>query len=336
MQDMEIYNNFVNSEGGGIYLDGTDITMVRSSVSDNGITAAATFSNGGGLYISAATVLLDSLTCQNNTAHIGGGVLIDGATNASVMHSLFTDNTSYFFGAGISFQNVTTGDLTGNTVAFNTAQNTGGGGIYISESSPTVANNISAFNMGLASNANGIHVVNGTPVFSCNDVYMNDADQYGGVTDPTGTNGNISQDPLFCNIGTGNYNIDPTSPCAPDHSGGCGLIGALDATCSSNPVQGENGDVPLAFQVDQNFPNPFNPSTKIRFTLPRDGHTTVRIFDLSGRLVKTLLAEDLPAAVHEVTWNGRNGSGHTVAAGVYFYRVQSGSDVHTGRMALVK
>jgi len=336
MQDTEIYENFVNSNGGGIYMGGTDITMLRDSVHDNGFTASATFANGGGLYISAATVLLDSLTCQNNTAHIGGGAVIDGSTTAQVMRSLFTGNVSNFFGGGIAFQNVTTGELLGNTVAFNSALNSGGGGIYVSNASPTIANNISAFNMGTTSNANGIHVINGTPVLTCNDVYGNDGDQYGGISDPTGTNGNISEDPLFCDIGAGNFNIDSTSPCAPDHSGGCGLIGALAATCISDPVPGENGDVPLAFKVNQNFPNPFNPATKIRFTLPRDGYTTVRIFDLSGRLVKTLIAEDLPAAVHEVTWNGRNSSGHTVAAGVYFYQVQSGTDAYTGRMALVK
>jgi hypothetical protein len=336
MTDNEIYDNFVKSLGGGVYMTGEHISMLRDSVHDNGFTATATFSNGGGIYVSGATAEIDSIACQNNSAHAGAGCLIDNSPSADVTNSLFTGNLANFYGGGITLQSVAASNLTGNTVAVNDAQASGGAGIYISNASPTIANNISVFNTGGAFSGNGVHLASGSATFSCNDVYGNDGDQYGGVADPTGTDGNISADPLFCEQAAGNFNIDSTSPCAPDHSGGCGLIGALSANCISDPVPEGDGETPLVFKVEQNFPNPFNPATTIRFALPQDGFTIVRVFDLAGRLVNTLLAEDLQARVYDVTWNGRDGAGRVVAAGVYFDQVKSGADSFTGRMALVK
>ena len=94
--------------------------------------------------------------------------------------------------------------------------------------------------------------------------------------------------------------------------------------------------MPLVFRVEQSYPNPFNPMTTIRFSLSQAGRTTVTVFDLAGRQVRQLVAADLPAAVHEVQWNGENQRGQRVAAGVYFYQVVSGGNAFTGRMALVK
>ncbi len=63
---------------------------------------------------------------------------------------------------------------------------------------------------------------------------------------------------------------------------------------------------------------------------------TVTVYDVAGRLVRTLLDEDRPAGAHAAVWNGLDAGGRAASAGVYFYRVESGTDGHTGRMALVK
>ena len=154
------------------------------------------------------------------------------------------------------------------------------------------------------------------------------------MADPTGTAGNIALDPLFC--AGDNFNLGAASPCLPAGSGGCGLIGALGGSCGASPVPGDDGAVPTAFRVDQDFPNPFNPSTTIRFALPEGGQTVVSIFDIKGRRVRTLVNDVLPAQVHEVTWTGRDEDERQVAAGVYFYMVTSGTHRAVGRMALVK
>lgn len=94
--------------------------------------------------------------------------------------------------------------------------------------------------------------------------------------------------------------------------------------------------VPRRFALEQNSPNPFNPSTKITFALPKAGRTTLRIYDLAGRLVNELVASDLAAGTHEVIWNGTDSQGRGVASGSYLYRLQSGGKVQTQRMVLLK
>ena len=80
-------------------------------------------------------------------------------------------------------------------------------------------------------------------------------------------------------------------------------------------------ELPPAGILEQNFPNPFNPNTRIAFSLEKAGHVRLDIFDPAGRLVKTLVDEALPAARHEVSWNGRMGPERAAASGVYFYSI---------------
>jgi hypothetical protein len=94
--------------------------------------------------------------------------------------------------------------------------------------------------------------------------------------------------------------------------------------------------VPLMFQLNQNVPNPFNPRTSIAFSLAKPARTTVRIFDLGGRLVATLVDGELVAGAHRVEWDGRNDQGRQVASGTYYYQLRSGDSGATGRMSLIK
>jgi hypothetical protein len=293
--------------------------------------------SGGGIYTSAASASLDSVNCHMNSATIEAGAVLTGCTTADITNSLFTRNTAIIFAGGLSLQNIGGGSLANNTIAENQGLSSGAAGVYMLGTSFTVNNNIVAFNTGGTNFANGFQVSGGSPPFLCNDVYNNTGANYGGIVDQTGTNGNISADPEFCDMAAADYGIDDASPCAPAHSGGCGLIGALAATdCDEVSVAPDGPATPLAFLVKPNYPNPFNPATNIEFSLPKDAFTTIKVFDLAGRLVRTVLAEPLPSAVHTVTWNGRDDGGRSVAAGVYFYQVRSGQHEYTGRMALVK
>jgi hypothetical protein len=97
-------------------------------------------------------------------------------------------------------------------------------------------------------------------------------------------------------------------------------------------------DLPAARAVSlaQNAPNPFNPSTTIRFALPRRTEVSLRVFDVRGRLVKTLADGPRPAGQHAVEWDGRNDRGAPAASGVYLYRLQAGEQTLQRRMLLVK
>jgi hypothetical protein len=94
--------------------------------------------------------------------------------------------------------------------------------------------------------------------------------------------------------------------------------------------------IPTEFTLSQNFPNPFNPSTRIDFKLPRAGQATLMVFDLLGREVKTLVDGVLSAGTHLTVWYGTDDKGNDVAAGVYFYRLTSNSNTVTKKMLVLK
>jgi hypothetical protein len=97
------------------------------------------------------------------------------------------------------------------------------------------------------------------------------------------------------------------------------------------------GVTPEAVFTARNFPNPFNPSTKIEFTLPVKGQVELKIYNVRGELVKTLLNEIRDAkTTHSVIWDGRNSAGQSVSSGVYFYSLKAGSYEKMEKMTLVK
>jgi hypothetical protein len=80
--------------------------------------------------------------------------------------------------------------------------------------------------------------------------------------------------------------------------------------------------VPQAYALGQNYPNPFNPSTRISFSLPQTGAVTLKVFNLLGQELTTLVNGPMTAGTHETLWDGRDAAGRALASGVYFYRIE--------------
>ncbi|MFH1844215.1 MAG: C25 family cysteine peptidase [bacterium] len=95
-------------------------------------------------------------------------------------------------------------------------------------------------------------------------------------------------------------------------------------------------EFPTRLRLHPNAPNPFNPRTSIAFDLPRAGQVKLRIYDLGGRLVRTVLDEPLPAARHLVVWDGSDDQNHPVASGIYTYRLETTSGIQSRKMLLVR
>jgi hypothetical protein len=96
-------------------------------------------------------------------------------------------------------------------------------------------------------------------------------------------------------------------------------------------------DVPLAaLSLDQNYPNPFNPQTTIAFSVPRNQPVQLRIFDVQGRLVRTLVDEVRAEGAHAVIWDGTTDRGNRAASGTYVYRLVTEDRVFSKSMVLVK
>ena len=105
-------------------------------------------------------------------------------------------------------------------------------------------------------------------------------------------------------------------------------------TGPSDPVTG--APRALINSLSQNYPNPFNPATTIAFSLAEKGHVAINVYDVGGRLVRTLANEARDAGSHTVSWDGRDGNGAPVSSGVYFYKLVSGRFSQTKKMVLLK
>jgi flagellar hook assembly protein FlgD len=91
-------------------------------------------------------------------------------------------------------------------------------------------------------------------------------------------------------------------------------------------------DRPSAYALRAGVPNPFRAGTRVMFDLPQAGDTWIAIYDIQGRLVRTLVRERLPVGRHVAAWSGRDETDRVVAPGVYFVRMQSGSFSATGKV----
>ena len=94
--------------------------------------------------------------------------------------------------------------------------------------------------------------------------------------------------------------------------------------------------VPTKYSLDQNFPNPFNPSTTIMYSLKNPGQVTLYIYNVLGQNVRTLVDEYQAAGDYETVWDGHDNTGDVVASGLYFYRIKSGDFSDIKKMVLMK
>ena len=88
---------------------------------------------------------------------------------------------------------------------------------------------------------------------------------------------------------------------------------------------------PTDYGLEQNYPNPFNPETTIRYNLPENSHVMLKVFDMTGREVATLVDSEQGVGSHSVQWNAYN-----IPSGVYFYQLTAGSFKQIKRMLLLK
>ncbi|MCZ7604053.1 MAG: endonuclease [Melioribacteraceae bacterium] len=120
--------------------------------------------------------------------------------------------------------------------------------------------------------------------------------------------------------------FDPSSPYSEGYQV---LPRSLDDFLTPTSVEGE--EIPLTYGLEQNYPNPFNPSTTIKFSIPEQGLVTLKVYNLLGEEVITLINNQLEAAYHEVKFDASQ-----LGSGVYFYRITSGDFVSTKKMLLIK
>ena len=155
---------------------------------------------------------------------------------------------------------------------------------------------------------------------------------------PVGTNNSILNSYVSANSAFKVHVTDArgdtiTSPLDYVSVGSSSLAAAHDS--NSIEQQKNNSIIPSHFVLQPNYPNPFNPTTTIRFGLPERSPVKLVIYNIAGQRVATLVDRAMSAGYHQVQWNGKNRNGQQAASGVYIYRLTAGKQQFVKKMLLV-
>ena len=126
--------------------------------------------------------------------------------------------------------------------------------------------------------------------------------------------------------------------------GGCGGLVPFETLedCESNCINGGlelSNDIfqyPAKYNLNNCYPNPFNPITTLRYDLPKDGLVNITVYDMMGRVVKTMVNTEQKAGYKTTQWNATNNAGQPVSAGIYLYEIQAGQFRQVKKMVLLK
>src|SRR4030095_7245007 len=333
-------------EGGGILIQYSN-PIIRNNIIYNNLITNGTgviSTGGGGMRIGDCYPRIYDNVIYGNTARYGAGIVLN-YSGCEIKNNIICSNFGSFqYGAGsaIWINNIFTRPklIENNTIIGNSATS-GTGGIYVSGA--TIIRNTIIW--GNTSPLNSQIAGSGATV-SYSDVQ-------GGYT---GT-GNINTDPMFADS---NYILQPGSPCVdngdsniiyndpPDPNNqsmalypsrglvrnDIGAYGGPLRKILTNQLIGiinTGSGIPGRFELYQNYPNPFNPDTKIRFDLPKGDLITLRIYDMLGKEIVTLVNEFITEGKYSVDFNAGN-----LSSGVYFYKLQSSGTSVTRKMIVTK
>ena len=340
-----------------IYYGGGSPILYGNKISNNLAT-----DGGGGICIQNGSApriennIITNNQVLNNTSW-GGGILCDDA-NPIIINNIITYN-GVAMGGGVSFYQNCKPTLINNTIVNNFAKY--GGGIYCDVSSdPILVNNIIHSNTAsVGGDQVYINDFNSDPYFFFNDVQGGKI-AFGGSG--AGSNyfgyyqNNIDFDPLFRDT---TYNLSDSSQCIGAGIDSIEINGTMyhcPAFCKmgnprpspagSNPDIGpcenplpfpkitdvkQESTIPKEFALYQNYPNPFNPNTTIKYSLPISSFVTLKVYDILGNEIITLVNERKSAGNYSVNFNASN-----LPSGIYFYRMQAGGFASTKKFVLLK
>ena len=344
--------------GGGIFIESSEPTLEHLLIKNNNAEY------GGGVYARyEAEPVFNSVVIENNTAGQGGGMRFRDDSNAWINDCSIIGNVSDGKGGGIYCNNADP-SVSGTMIAFNSAGDAGDA-VYLNiNCDPNFQWSTIAFN-GEGSNGSGIYcVTNCNPTFDSSIIWGNGGPQieFSSTSNPNSVSvsasdlegdmdsivtngngevhwgeGNISDDPLFCDIINGDLSLAENSPCL--YMGTMGAsMGAINLPGCGPVMFGidHEGISPDQVSLGQNYPNPFNLVTSLHYYLPEDSRVNITIYDVKGKQVKTLVNDQRNAGFRTVEWNATSDAGKIVTGGLYFYMIQIGDLRQTKKMVLLK
>ncbi len=344
---------------GGVYLGGF-VTIRNNIISGNRLENS--YGWGGGLVILGTAYMSFNIIKDNFCPSYGGALFVDEGgivymDNELIYHNS-TSGSGGEGGAGVALDNGVPGSsfvyMTNCTVVNNYSPGTlGGNAVFVDVSSFCTLKNCI-----ISGNGDDFYVTSGSGLTA---TYTLSEEGIAGK-------GNFTADPLFADTLNGNFHLksksgryNPVSQSWVIDNIHSPAIDAGDSTSSYNKEPAPNGnrinlgcygntiyasksfpiinsvkvladaEIPKLHQLYQNFPNPFNPSTAISFSLPTQSFVSLKVFDLIGREVATLVSEELPVGTYTRQWNAES-----LPSGVYLYRLQAGSFTETKKLILLR
>jgi hypothetical protein len=185
-----------------------------------------------------------------------------------------------------------------------------------------------------------IEVHDGSAELTCCDLFGNaGGDWVGYIESQYGVNGNISEDPLFCDPEGENFRLEVESPCAPftPPNEECDLIGAWPVGCDPDAVPG-GPEAVARLLLGPAKPNPFSEGTTIGYTIPPVGGegAVLCIHDPAGRLVRTLTIASEARGRRRILWDGMDDDRRPVRSGVYFIQLRFGGESTTRSVVVIR
>lgn len=335
--------------GGAVAARSSSRVVARRCRFEDNTAAGFEGGAGGAVYLDFASLDSDFDECRfdDNFAGVGGAI---GGRSANVRRCSFRGNYGTYGASAIGLQNDSvdpidisenllwdnilfggsaTIDVRGpaairnNTLAYNRS---GSGGAIWRHDDNQIENNLIAFN-----DAVGIDCLGGSAGIACNDVWENTregvpANYAGACGDLTGIDGNLSEDPLFCDGPARRLDLQSSSPCA--ETGSCGLIGALPSGCATSGVSPASSRLELALPR----PHPVVLPARLSFSLPRASHAALDLYDVNGRRIANLASGSFRAGRHEIEWAPAD----RVKPGVYVIALTTGSERTTRRVIVTR
>jgi hypothetical protein len=335
IEKCEFTNNLANGSS-GLFLAGDylDFTLSNSIITGN---EAISYS-GGACFERNCKGTVSNCLFASNVAATGGGTWYSGGV-------------AVWEGANVDFMNCTFAD---NSASYGAGLTVGEGGMATTTNCIFWGNSTNQIALDSLYGQGGTLTVNYCDVQDGKDSVNVDP-----LCILNWGSGNIDADPIFADPLTSDYHLKDSSPCIgaaidsieingimcycpatdiegnprPNPSGSMPDMGAYESSLGSSvgiEVQ-SSGELPQLYSLSQNYPNPFNPTTNIRFRIADRGFVSLKVYDVAGREVTTLVAENLIPGSYEYTWDARG-----LASGVYFYRIEAGNFTKSRKMLLIR
>ncbi len=348
-----------DNSGGGVSLWDSGITIDHCLFKNNHADYL-----GGALFCWGGSPVINDCVFTNNDCDYDGGAVYFYFADAVMNNCRIIDNTTFYYGAAVSCEQ-SYATLNRCLIANNGSQ-AEGGAMWIHYTdlklvNCTITDNSTFYGYGNAiyvtqSTANIINSILWNDTGNGDEIYL-DVEGYVNVnyTDIQGNwqgTGNYDVDPAFIDSANYDFHLSENSPCIDAGTAffvldGDTLINIPDSLYYGTapdmgafeyypPVYADNSGLTIkTFYLEQNYPNPFNPTTTIRFQIPEATHVLLKIYDINGKEIRTLIDEDETEGIKTVTWNGRDNNGRQVSSGVYFYRLISAKGFYQSRKLIL-